>query len=202
MAGWLSDSGSTQSIIIEVGPHGALKGPLRQSITQTEKGPFKYIYLPTLVRNKSAVSTMLALTGRAFELGYPVQLQSVLAMKEATSKFKAINNLPSYPWDHTSKYWHKSRISRSHRLCQFIHHDVMGLLDVVSSSEKPRWRYHISLDALPWTVIMLWTASSSFRELAPSQWCSRLRSSCTRFASLPLQSNVSPFEMLFSSNQL
>lgn len=152
----LSTITPASNILVEVGPHSALKGPLRQTLSNYKVpgtgASFSYTYLPCLVRNESAVSTILALAGNAFEAGHSVILNDTMGMhrSESTSRRQVIENLPSYPWDHSSTYWHESRLSKGHRLREFPPHDLLGLLDVACSTHEPRWRHHISLETLPW----------------------------------------------------
>ena len=149
----LSVAGSAaNNVLVEVGPHSALAGPLRQSLSdfKVSGGSFKYTYIPCLVRNESAVSTILALAGKAFEVGCPVQLDAVMrGNASSSSHYQVVSNLPTYAWDH-STYWHESRLSKGHRLRPFPNHDLVGLFDVHSSPNEPRWRYHVSLQTLPW----------------------------------------------------
>jgi len=149
----LSAAGSAaNNVLVEIGPHSALAGPLRQSLSdfKVSGGSFKYTYIPCLVRNESAVSTILALVGKAFEAGHPFQLDAVMHRDASSSyHYQVVNNLPTYAWDH-STYWHESRLSKGHRLRPFPNHDLLGLFDVHSSPNEPRWRYHVSLQTLPW----------------------------------------------------
>lgn len=152
LAQHLSESHSTAAnVVIEVGPHAALSGPLRQSLSESNfklpsGSPFKYTYTPCLVRNASAVVTVLTLVGKVFETGSPVQLDG----GESGKSLRVIGNLPSYPWDHSNTYWYESRLSKGNRLRPFPPHDLLGLFEVGSSPYEPRWRYHISLARIPW----------------------------------------------------
>lgn len=139
------------NIFVEIGPHSALQGPIRQTLTQVQG--FKYFYLPSLVRKKDAAKSVISTVGRLFELGYNgIDFKAVLDMHEEVSdkSRQVISDLPPYPWDHSKKYWKESRLSRDHRLRQFPYHDLLGLLDVMSPIHEPRWRCHIGLDSLPW----------------------------------------------------
>jgi NADPH:quinone reductase-like Zn-dependent oxidoreductase/SAM-dependent methyltransferase len=136
------------SVFIEVGPHSALAGPSRQTLTQPGSDKFKFEYLSALVRHKDAVQTVLSLIGKVFELGLKVDLEAVLKMADQIEP-KIIRDLEKYPWD-LAPFWHESRLSKSHRFRKFAPHDLLGLLDPASTIHEPRWRYHINLDALPW----------------------------------------------------
>jgi acyl transferase domain-containing protein/ubiquinone/menaquinone biosynthesis C-methylase UbiE len=144
--------GSVNSnVLIEVGPHAALAGPLRQCLSdfKVPGGSFRYNYVSCLVRKESAVDTMLALVGKTFEAGRAMNLDVVTRENKSGTEYQLITTLPTYAWD-TSVYWHESRLSKSHRLRPFPNHDLLGLFDVNSSLNEPRWRYHVSLQIIPW----------------------------------------------------
>jgi acyl transferase domain-containing protein/protein-L-isoaspartate O-methyltransferase len=137
------------NVFLEIGPHSALHGPIRQTMSHIPD--LKYTYCPSLVRKKDAGLSILSAAGKLFELGFPVEFRSVLRMQATdVSSRHCIDDLPSYPWDHSRKYWRESRLSRDHRLRQFPYHDLLGLLDVMSPLTEPRWRYHLGVDRLPW----------------------------------------------------
>lgn len=139
------------NVLAEVGPHSALAGPLRQSLSNLSG--FEYTYIPTLIRDENALATTSALLGRAFETGLPVRFDVVMgdwAKAKSSRSHQILNHLPTYPWDHDTRYWHESRLSKGHRQRPFPYHDLVGLMDVSSNTLEPRWRYHVSLKALPW----------------------------------------------------
>ncbi|KAF4992917.1 hypothetical protein FGRMN_6861 [Fusarium graminum] len=143
-----NEQGMDTSVFVEIGPHSALVGPARQTLTQQGSGKFKFEYLSALVRNNNAIQTLLSLAGRIVELGLKIDLESVLKMSDE-SEPETIRDLKSYPWD-LSPFWHESRLSKAHRFRKFPPHDLLGLLEPASTIQEPRWRYHINLDALPW----------------------------------------------------
>ncbi|KAF4332179.1 polyketide synthase [Fusarium beomiforme] len=153
----LSDThSSATNILIEIGPHAALSGPLRQSLSESNfklssGASFKYTYAPCLVRNTSALKSVLALAGKIFELGGSVQLHNATPTNSrSTIQPRVVADLPSYPWDHSNTYWRESRLSKRNRLRRFPPHDLLGLFEVASSPYEPRWRYHVSLSNTPW----------------------------------------------------
>lgn len=146
---------SGANVLIEVGPHAALSGPLRQSLANSNfklasGASFKYDYVPCLVRNVSAVDTVLALVGKVFESGGPAQLDGGRLSRDPRPRPRVVGDLPSYPWDHSNTYWRESRLSKGNRLRPFPAHDLLGLFDVGSTPYEPRWRYHVSLANIPW----------------------------------------------------
>jgi len=139
------------NIFVEIGPHSALLGPIRQTLAQVTD--YKFSYHPALVRNTSAVRSALILAGGLLSAGYPINMRSVinnLHGSDSDACSSTLSDLIPYPWDHSTKYWHESRLSRDHRLRPFPYHDLVGLLDTMSSMNEPRWRYFVGVDALPW----------------------------------------------------
>ncbi|KEY73875.1 hypothetical protein S7711_06085 [Stachybotrys chartarum IBT 7711] len=146
---------TTTTALVEIGPHAALSGPLRQSLSDSSfklasGATFKYNYLPCLVRRASAADTTLALLGKLFEFGFPLALDRGDASKNLEPKRRVVGSLPSYPWDHSKTYWRESRLSKANRQRPFPPHDLLGVLEVGSSIYEPRWRYHVSLSRIPW----------------------------------------------------
>lgn len=135
--------------IVEIGPHSALQGPIRQTLSAENNG-IKVTYVPTLVRGQDATRTVLATAGRLFENAWPVNWQAVVCANSLNGGPRTLSNLPAYPWDHDTKYWWESRLSSEHRFRQFPNHDLLGLFDVNSNIYEPRWRYHVNVGEIPW----------------------------------------------------
>ena len=136
-------------IIVEIGPHSILGAPVQQTISQGFES-FDHLYLPTLVRGRAAVHSVLQMAGKMFERGYPVDLLKANSLGFSDVQPRLIRGLPSYPWDHTTTYWHESRLSRDYRLRQNPPHDLLGARIPSSTPLEPSWRHIISADTLPW----------------------------------------------------
>ncbi|KAM7215616.1 hypothetical protein V8F06_009003 [Rhypophila decipiens] len=132
------------TVLVEVGPHNALAGPLRQ-ILKHLSAEQQASYLPTLVRNENESWALLASAGQLFCKGLP------------TIRFEAVNppghvltNMPSYPWNHGTKYWYESRISNEFRTRKYAHHEILGSRVLEGSQTEPSWRNMMRLDKIPW----------------------------------------------------
>ena len=145
---------SASSVLVEVGPHAALSGPLRQTLGSSFKltsgASFNYTYASCLIRKENAVATTQAVIGKIFEAGVSVQFDVDDALRGWGSRRQVVGNLPQYPWDHSNTYWRESRLSKENRLRPFSPHDLVGVLEVGSSPYEPRWRYQVSISTLPW----------------------------------------------------
>lgn len=135
--------------LIEIGPHSALAGSIRQTIADGFDS-FKYVYHPMLVRGQDAVHSVLELVGKTFEHGHPVNLDVANSMNCSQHKHHVMHDLPTYPWDHSNTYWYESRLSKDYRLRQHPCHDLLGVRIPSSTSLEPRWRHVISSESLPW----------------------------------------------------
>ncbi|CCF33226.1 hypothetical protein CH063_00138 [Colletotrichum higginsianum] len=142
-------------ILIEVGPHSALSGPIRQ--IKAELKAEKLHYLPTLVRGSRCAEQVLKLAGELFLRNYPLDLATVTAVEEVYPSGKIIPrrgnlivDLPPYQWDKTKKFWAESRESKEHRSPRFPRHDILGQLTVGGSLAEPTWRNVLRIKDLPW----------------------------------------------------
>lgn len=140
---------SLSPMFVEVGPHSALSGPIRQIMMKSSL-PSGYSSFSALSRNQNALSTFLELAGKLFERGCPIDLPSVNLLVKPTQSRQVLHDLPPYAWDHSNKYWHESRLSKAHRFRPHPYHDLLGLRVVSSTSLQPVWRHVLSVNSLPW----------------------------------------------------
>lgn len=144
-----SSAGHVKQIMIEIGPHAALLGPIRQTV-EANIGAFEYSYVPVLVRDTCALTSFLGLTGKLFEHGFAVDLHMINSMNSIKSHPVVVHDLPTYSWDHSHRYWYESRLSKQHRFREHGPHDLLGTRIASSTSLEPRWRHFISIESLPW----------------------------------------------------
>jgi acyl transferase domain-containing protein/SAM-dependent methyltransferase len=136
-------------VFIEIGPHSALAGPLRQALNQGTSQSLKYTYLSALIRDKLASHTALSVVAKLFKLGSTLNFEAVTSSYDSSQNMALLPNLPSYSWDR-GNFWLESRLSRDHRFREFPYHDLCGVKDVLSNLDEPRWRHHVNIDVLPW----------------------------------------------------
>ncbi|CZR60866.1 related to polyketide synthase [Phialocephala subalpina] len=146
----LSRSQHTGATFIEIGPHSALQGPIRQIMTQPNLESYKYSYFPTLLRNNDGVRTLLDLSKHLFESGCLINLGVINSLNDSKHRYAVVKDLAPYAWDHSVKYWRESRLSKDHRLRPHPYHDLLGLRIVSSTVNEPIWRHIINADRLPW----------------------------------------------------
>lgn len=126
---------------LEIGPHSALAGPIRQIIRKEAKDAH---YVSTLVRNEDALTSLLKTAGELWISNVDVNFDSVNPPGEF------LTDLPTYPWNYDGQYWYESRLSKEWRLRKFPHHDLLGARLVETSEVDPTWRNMLRLDNVPW----------------------------------------------------
>ncbi|KAK4451281.1 hypothetical protein QBC34DRAFT_348299 [Podospora aff. communis PSN243] len=143
-----ADTDADANIMLEIGPHPALQGPVNQVLSAMQPG-FKSSYVAPLSRNRNSATSFSAVLARLFELGAKVDFRPIFKHLDPEPR-RVLSDLPRYPWDYRTKYWTESRLSRDHRLRPFPYHDLLGIYDVMSPLEEPRWRHHLNVQRLPW----------------------------------------------------
>ena len=138
-------------VILEVGPHGALGGPIRQLMTLPEFSADEIPYLSCLSRGNDALATMHQLAAELIERGYRVDMDAVNFPHGRLPEVKVLPNLPSYPWNHQNSYWREPRENQAHKRKEDPPHDLLGSLQLTSPPKAPVWRHHIRVSDVPWT---------------------------------------------------
>ena len=140
---------SSRLMMVEIGPHRALAGPVRQTIASIPV-EVKASQHTALVRGQDSLETFANLAAELFVGGCSVELDRLNSILKPNRHPKVLTSLPSYPWDHSTRYWHESRLSKEHRFRRHPYHDLLGLQIPGQSSSRPVWRHVLSLQRLPW----------------------------------------------------
>ncbi|EFW98540.1 polyketide synthase [Grosmannia clavigera kw1407] len=136
-------------ILVEIGPHAALSGPLKQILAEKKQ---QQIYGPVLVLGKDAVNTTLDLVIMLTTRGYEAHLDAVNFPHGRASSVKVLQDLPPYAWNHTTVHWAESRIGMGYRFRKFPRHDLVGAPVGDFNPTEPRWRNFIRLSENPWVA--------------------------------------------------
>ncbi|KAK3368030.1 hypothetical protein B0H63DRAFT_424209 [Podospora didyma] len=136
-------------MLVEVGPHAALKGPIMQTLKKIGLASTKISYLPTLVRDQDATKTCLQMAGQLFMRGHDLNYYNINHNREEKERPDLVSGLFAYPWSR-QRYSYESRITHQHRFKPFARHDLLGTLADWSSDLEPTWRNVIRTEDLPW----------------------------------------------------
>jgi acyl transferase domain-containing protein len=129
------------SLYLEIGPHSALSGPLRQIFKATST---QSIYESTLIRGKDCVESMLTTAGQLYSHAVSIDFSAL------NPSGTVLTNLPIYPWHHDRNFCGESRVSREWRFRKYAHHDILGSRVTEGNDLEPIWRNVFGLDNVPW----------------------------------------------------
>lgn len=138
------------NMLIELGPHSALQGPLKQILKAAGTHAAKIPYASALVRKRDAVETALELAATLFMKGAALDFESINFQKPARKPPVLLTDLPRYPWNYSTEYWHHSRMWEKHRTRTVPRTDILGTLANYSNDLEPTWRNIVRLDDIPW----------------------------------------------------
>ncbi|OAA60067.1 Beta-ketoacyl synthase [Cordyceps fumosorosea ARSEF 2679] len=138
-------------VILEIGPHPALKGPAIQNITEVR--PTAPPYSGTLTRGASDVESLSDTLGFLWtHLG-----SRVLDFKAYGQLFSPPNGsprlvvgLPTCQWDHGREHWSESRRSRRLNNRRRATHELLGVLAPESTAQEMRWANVLKQSEIPW----------------------------------------------------
>ena len=140
--------GDVVSTLIEIGPHSALAGPIKQTLSASSWKSSDIKYYPSLIRNVDPSQAIANLAGELFTRGHPIDLSAVNS-PEPKQKHTLID-LPPYPWDHSIKHWHETRLSVDFRKRQYPRHYLLGAPSADRNALEPSWRNYLRVSENPW----------------------------------------------------
>lgn len=144
-----STAPSSVDILLEIGPHAALQGPIRQILSQPDLRDKGILYLSCLRRTNDAVGTMQTMVCRLLESGYPVSLGPV-NFPRGSQGLRVLTDLTTYPWNHQVSHWAESRVNKALRSRKLPVHDLLGTPTFDSHPYTRRWRHIIRPSDIPW----------------------------------------------------
>ena len=142
-------------LIVELGPHSALKGPVK-SVSRSALGNSGTGYLPTLLRNSNGTTDVLNAAGNLWLMNVPLDIAAINCQSDESSKEEkipkasVITNLPRYQWQYDSTLLLENRWTQEWRLRQHPRHDILGSRIPGSTGNTPIWRNVLKLKDLPW----------------------------------------------------
>ncbi|KAI1203321.1 hypothetical protein F5X97DRAFT_330342 [Nemania serpens] len=144
--------------IIEVGPHSALAGPIRQLRDKLGVSSRDLEYTATLSRGENSVTRLLDLAGALFIKGYPLDLARVNSLEDQDGlgnitlrRGLPIVDLPKYAWNYSAGPLRaKHRINMEFQNRKFARHDLLGSILPGTIRDQAQWRNMIDIHDLPW----------------------------------------------------
>ncbi|KAL9031280.1 MAG: hypothetical protein Q9196_000687 [Gyalolechia fulgens] len=140
-------------ILVEIGPHPALKSPLNQILTSLGKN---VPYTSSLKRDEDGSSMLLQLAGSLFSLNAQIDLVAVNSVDNPNgTELEFLHgcsavDLPPYQYSYGPVNYHESRVSKEYRLRKVPRHDLIGSKVAGTAKLQPQWRNILRLKDLPW----------------------------------------------------
>ncbi|KAI6777704.1 Beta-ketoacyl synthase [Emericellopsis cladophorae] len=149
---------SPVDLLIEIGPHPALSGPLKQIRTDLgNHGTSLPACLGSLRRGEDAVVSMLSLAGDLFIHNAAINLVAVNATESIASGKLELSHglfcldLPPYKYSYPDPPLHyENRLNKEYRLRKHLRHDLLGARVPGGSKNHPQWRNVLRQKDLPW----------------------------------------------------
>ncbi|KAI1619299.1 KR domain-containing protein [Exophiala viscosa] len=131
-------------MILEVGPHSALAGPLRQILARESAGSS---YASCMTRGQDCTTSFLSAMGELYLQNITLDFEA-LTNPDATAQ--VLTDTPPYPWQHDRSLLFETRLSKEWRFPKFPKHELLGVRVAESTSTEPAWRNVLILDHVPW----------------------------------------------------
>ncbi|TGJ79689.1 hypothetical protein E0Z10_g9084 [Xylaria hypoxylon] len=144
---WRDNLEKPEYHFLEIGPHSALKGPIRQILKALNLTHLPYH--PTLVRGQNADISISKLMGQLYKHGHIINWNEVNNISGRNMLLSP--DLPPYPWDYTAELlWSESRPSLE--LCQreYVRHELLGVRQLAGNDIDWTWRNVLHVDEVPW----------------------------------------------------
>ncbi|KAL1882812.1 putative PKS/NRPS-like protein biosynthetic cluster [Diaporthe australafricana] len=139
-------------LVVEIGPHPALKGPVLQTIQDLYPGK-ETLNTGFFQRGVPAIQSIAEGMGYMWmHLGNNVvDLQSYDTFLSGHTSHSLVKGLPSYAWDHR-EFWHESRYAQAIRLRPGPVHELLGHKTPDSQEQDMRWRHILRPTEMPWLL--------------------------------------------------
>lgn len=122
--------------LVEVGPHSALLGPIKETIASIDADSKIKIY-SILKRFKPAINTLMETCGDLICAGSSIDLQSINEVGD-TQVPRVLHTLPAYEFNHSRSYWYESEEFSENHSRKTGRHDLLGLPMTGSHASEAR----------------------------------------------------------------
>lgn len=142
-------------LVLEVGPHPALKGPASETLKALTG--IDLAYAGVLFRQKNDMNTFsdaLGFVWSHFQSPAPVVdfqgFRKACIGEDKAEQVSLVKGLPTYAWDHDRPLWKESRVSRAYRERRSPPHELLGTATSNGDNQEMRWRNIMRLSEMEW----------------------------------------------------
>ncbi|RDW58830.1 hypothetical protein BP6252_13306 [Coleophoma cylindrospora] len=144
-------TGTSVDVIIEVGPHSALGGPVKEITGLPEFNGIQIPYYSCLQRKTNARDSMQDLVANLLREGHQFDLGPINFPWGKWPHVRVMSDLPSYPWDHKTRHWHESRVNKAIRERSEPPNELLGSSAPWANPRTPSWRHIFRINDNAWT---------------------------------------------------
>lgn len=149
--GDMDESGTSVDVILEVGPHTALGGPIKEILAEAEFEGLDVAYMGCLVRNEDSHDTLRAAALNLLKRAFPIhQANLAFPWGRWPHELRVLTDLPPYPWNHNTKHWSEARVSKASRERSQAPHELLGAMEPGTNPEAACWRQVVRVAETPW----------------------------------------------------
>lgn len=136
-------------IMVEIGPHPALKGPVKQILGDTDASNFQY--LSTISRGQNTDHGLLSCATTLLAAGHDLRICTINSDDPLHDVHpNLLTDVPSYPWDHSQAYWNESRLNREYRQRGYQRRSLIGAPLPNLGPSLHLWRGYLRVVEEPW----------------------------------------------------
>ncbi|KAI0432409.1 putative polyketide synthase [Xylaria sp. FL1042] len=145
-------TGRSVDVLLEVGPHTALGGPIREILSLPEFEGIELPYWGTLVRDEHAGDSMRSAAINLLREGQTLIMSQINFPVPTYDDEgpRVLTDLPSYPWNHTMRHWQEARVNRAIRERSQPPHELLGMPVAGNDPSVAVWRRVLRLAETPW----------------------------------------------------
>ncbi|KAI9043017.1 uncharacterized protein KD926_004808 [Aspergillus affinis] len=143
-------------MIVEIGPHPALKSPVLGTLSEASStqrtAPATPVYTSLLNRSTSGTECVARAIGDIYTHLGPdaVDVESYMRHFRDRPTFHLAKGLPCYPFDHSNSYWAESRYSRATFRQAGRPNQLLGSFCADTTDTAYRWRNFLHTSEIDW----------------------------------------------------
>jgi acyl transferase domain-containing protein/NADPH:quinone reductase-like Zn-dependent oxidoreductase/ubiquinone/menaquinone biosynthesis C-methylase UbiE len=145
-------TGRSVDVLLEVGPHTALGGPIREILSLPEFEGIELPYWGCLVRDEHAGDSMRSAAMNLLREGQSLVMSQINFPVPAydDESPRVLTDLPSYPWNHTMRHWQEARVNKAIRERSQPPHELLGMPVAGTDPGMSVWRRMLRVSETPW----------------------------------------------------
>ena len=146
-------AGENPDLYLEISPSNSLESCILPSVGGTYPYSATPGYLSALSMTQPGIEWTLRTIGECWLRGLSIQFDKVISRtgcKALDGPYKHLVDLPTYPWNHERKFWHKSHLIREYYNRPGGRRDLVGIRTQDSTNFSANYRHLLRLSENPW----------------------------------------------------